>query len=525
MANDKYVKLIKQYSEDGGNTWYDSNPPEYKRGDLIETDSPDCGAAVLQYRWFAKGEDYYTCEGYNKYYKEWYQYSYDGTNWFDVEPEQTRTGSLIEQNSIDCDYGVEWIPVEDQYICEEYTAPIPPDEPDEPDEVEYLQVVYEKNGNLITADINDNTIANYPLSEYTPIAILLPVVFPDGKHRAISLLNMSAKTPDIGTIENETLNCGYLIYNNEAINTKNIWFDVYNVDYGLENDDESPVYNYFNFPTTAILAMGGSLISCSNDDIILKTYRSEPSLSDYCTIPCGELSYNNINMPPRQYATSACNNKMFYYYRGSGVYNRPCMSTFDSEYNFNNNSILPFEKILYPDNIQNKLKDGINYNIFSYYNGKEYTNKLINYNTSQMDWKTASNLNNIQGGINQLTPPCCCWRFHTVGTKQGDWYLPSALELEVAMQLYNLINNTLSLLVNYYGIDVAFFEKSIYILTSIYAVNGEQYDNPKYADKRTNFMRGILGNKNNYCTPTLSFGEVQPSDEVKIIAKAFLIID
>lgn len=125
MANDKYVKLIKQYSEDGGNTWYDSNPPEYKRGDLIETDSPDCGAAVLQYRWFAKGEDYYNCEGYNKYYKEWYQYSYNGKDWFDVEPEQTRTGSLIEQNSIDCDYGIEWIPVEDQYICKEYiTDPI-----------------------------------------------------------------------------------------------------------------------------------------------------------------------------------------------------------------------------------------------------------------------------------------------------------------------------------------------------------------------------------------------------------------
>lgn len=120
MANDKYVKLIKQYSEDGGNTWYNSNPPEYKRGDLIETDSPDCGAAVLQYRWFAKGEDYYTCEGYNKYYKEWYQYSYNGEDWFDVEPEQTRTGQLIEQNSYDCDYGVEWIPVEDQYICKEY---------------------------------------------------------------------------------------------------------------------------------------------------------------------------------------------------------------------------------------------------------------------------------------------------------------------------------------------------------------------------------------------------------------------
>lgn len=127
MANDKYVKLIKQYSEDGGNTWYDSNPPEYKRGDLIETDSPDCGAAVLQYRWFAKGEDYYTCEGYNKYYKEWYQYSYNGEDWFDVFPEQTRNGSLIEQNSIDCDYGVEWIPVEDEYICSEKIDPDPSD--------------------------------------------------------------------------------------------------------------------------------------------------------------------------------------------------------------------------------------------------------------------------------------------------------------------------------------------------------------------------------------------------------------
>lgn len=116
MANDKYVKLIKQYSEDGGNTWYDSNPPEYKRGDLIETDSPDCGATPIIYRWYALPNDY-ICEGVNKYYKEVYQQSNNGgLTWENVIPYQERVGELIESNSIDCQ--TTWEIVDNEYICD-----------------------------------------------------------------------------------------------------------------------------------------------------------------------------------------------------------------------------------------------------------------------------------------------------------------------------------------------------------------------------------------------------------------------
>ena len=122
MAHNKYQKLKLQYSTDGL-YWYDVYPPQFKAGSLIEENSPDCGGTTTLHRWYAlTGEDDYICQGYNKYYKEVYQESTDGgKTWVSVEPEQSRPGELIEANSIDCDYGVEWKPVDDEYICVEGT--------------------------------------------------------------------------------------------------------------------------------------------------------------------------------------------------------------------------------------------------------------------------------------------------------------------------------------------------------------------------------------------------------------------
>ena len=57
------------------------------------------------YQWNKAPVDDYVCVGYDKHYKEYYQYSYDGENWYDVAPISSRTSSdVIEYNSMDCGY-------------------------------------------------------------------------------------------------------------------------------------------------------------------------------------------------------------------------------------------------------------------------------------------------------------------------------------------------------------------------------------------------------------------------------------
>jgi uncharacterized protein YjdB/uracil-DNA glycosylase len=59
---------------------------------------------LISHRWHAADiSDEYVCSGGNKYYKEYYQVTYDGgETWTDVTPEETRTGSLYEELSWDC---------------------------------------------------------------------------------------------------------------------------------------------------------------------------------------------------------------------------------------------------------------------------------------------------------------------------------------------------------------------------------------------------------------------------------------
>ena len=117
---DKYEKLKLQYTYGPGEGyWIDVEPPQFKAGELIESNSPDCGYHSPIYRWFTVPDEY-LCEGYNKYYKVVYQVSTDeGLSWTNVSPEQTKIGELIEANSYDCDYGVEWVVVDNTFICEE----------------------------------------------------------------------------------------------------------------------------------------------------------------------------------------------------------------------------------------------------------------------------------------------------------------------------------------------------------------------------------------------------------------------
>ena len=106
VGYDKYSVEKKQQSSDGGTTWTDVEPLQTRNGSLIEANSADCGYVppTVEYRWVVV-DGQYECVGYDKYSVEKKQQSSDGgTTWTDVEPLQTRNGSLIEANSADCGY-------------------------------------------------------------------------------------------------------------------------------------------------------------------------------------------------------------------------------------------------------------------------------------------------------------------------------------------------------------------------------------------------------------------------------------
>lgn len=95
----KFYKQKKQVSYNGGVTWTDVTPPEYRIGELFQIDAADCGYAGKFERWIDSGT---TCDGYDKYNIQVKQVSEDGINWTDTP--YTRVGSLIESDSIDCGF-------------------------------------------------------------------------------------------------------------------------------------------------------------------------------------------------------------------------------------------------------------------------------------------------------------------------------------------------------------------------------------------------------------------------------------
>lgn len=93
-------------------------------------------------------------------------------------------------------------------------------------------------------------------------------------------------------------------------------------------------------------------------------------------------------------------------------------------------------------------------NALSDFNGKENTKILTELATAQLDWKTAEKItNSSESGY--YPAACCCWRYTTVGTKQGDWYLPACGELGYIIPKCSIINNSLSKVAAVYGSSYA----------------------------------------------------------------------
>ena len=62
----------------------------------------------------------------------------------------------------------------------------------------------------------------------------------------------------------------------------------------------------------------------------------------------------------------------------------------------------------------------------------------------QPDWRTTEEIYNYYNYSQSSPACCCCWRYHTLGTNQGDWYLPACGELAIIAVQQSEINEILT---------------------------------------------------------------------------------
>lgn len=86
-------------------------------------------------------------------------------------------------------------------------------------------------------------------------------------------------------------------------------------------------------------------------------------------------------------------------------------------------------------------------NVLSDFAGKSNTEFLCSKATKQENWKTDTTIINVSWSTADTAgyhpAACACWRFHTVGTSQGDWYLPACGELGYVCVRCGLISKTI----------------------------------------------------------------------------------
>lgn len=513
--HNKYQKLKKQYSTDGVN-WYDVTPPEYKEGVMLEENSPDCGGTPTIYRWYVK-EDEYVCEGYNKYEKLVYQQSTNnGITWVDVVPEQTATGSLIESNSIDCDYGITWEIVDGQYICNDdfevmyrwYTLP---DDFECDGYDKYEKQVYQvsndggwswqnvvpsqvRKGSLIETDSEDcgfeiwkevdgyicdvankDNIYNY-LYEYARFTRLqrfhkdgtayIPEEYKIGKLLSNVLYdNINACEWNVELNEGtEPLNYGRVLYYNK--NNGNLEIDVPYV-----NNNLLPIGVSLDLDNTNIYgdnSISFLSLNCIQAHVWVqnKNYEGKitPSVNESTRIPITNKTTDRFNYKIID-TTQSPYNIIDWVEFGTDTftpsYGEPEMEYDTVNYdNINDGFDFDFEN-------QNTFNPIMENTIFSTICGKENTQKLYDssiYNISDTGYPDI----NVYGSLAAYK----ALNFVCEGTDKGDWYIPSIYENTLYVKNKDRIKNIINYLVENYFV-AHHFEEDITSLIFAYLVSKE----------------------------------------------------
>lgn len=144
-------------------------------------------------------------------------------------------------------------------------------------------------------------------------------------------------------------------------------------------------------------------------------------------------------------------------------------------------------------------------NAMSDFDGKNNSQVLWDRATAQSNWKTASTItNNSDSGYSPAA--CCCWRYHTEGTSQGDWYLPACGELGYIMPPLNKINDAIGKMRTAYGSSVG-----VELRTSGYYWSSTEYSSGSARSVLT--LGGNVNHPNkNYGNYVRAFLKVSPLD-------------
>ena len=170
------------------------------------------------------------------------------------------------------------------------------------------------------------------------------------------------------------------------------------------------------------------------DDISLPNLTRVPTGNTSNGIPTGQSSI--ACLPSDKFSGTQCAHDTDAYYVSSSYIPSPYLTDGSRNPGYYQTSS--------PSSSDNALAD---------FDGVGNSQVLWGLATSQSSWKTASSITN-NSGSGYYPAACCCWRYHTEGTSQGDWYLPAFGELGYIMPPFNKINDAISKIRTAYGSSV-----------------------------------------------------------------------
>ena len=223
------------------------------------------------------------------------------------------------------------------------------------------------------------------------------------------------------------------------------------------------------------------------EDISLPNLNQVPTGNTSNGIPTGQTS--NAYLPSDKFSGTQCAHDTDAYYNSSSYIPSPYLTDGSRNPGYYQTSS--------PSSSSNALAD---------FDGIGNSQVLWGLATSQSSWKTASSITN-NSGPGYYPAACCCWRYHTEGTSQGDWYLPACGELGYIMPHFNKINDTIDKIRTIYGssVGVELDTKDVYNSSTEYSKYGARSVNTNYGRINYDFNK----DSNNYVR---AFLKVSPLD-------------